>query len=336
MAEFLRVERICKDFVLRQGPFQRTTRVVHAVREVTLDVPEGATFGLVGESGSGKSTLARLILGLDTPTSGTVWLRGRNVHELSGKDPKAWRREAQLIFQDAYGALSPRMRTGRILAEPLRLHGRADKSSLDGQVAQLLRQVGLDPALADRFPYQLSGGQRQRVAIARALAVGPTLLVCDEPVSALDVSVQATILHLLQSLQQRFGLTYILISHDLRVVRYMADEIAVMYMGVIVERGPAAAVSGDALHPYTRMLLASIPAVSRPLRGWGRPLAPDAGQPRAGLDGCAFAPRCPLVTRHCFEHPPPLRQVAEHRWSACHYAEDVPRRLGGGSSPIAG
>lgn len=229
MAEFLRVERICKDFVLRQGPFLRTTRVVHAVRGVTFDVPEGATFGLVGESGSGKSTLARLILALDTPTSGTVWLRGRNLQELSGKDLKAWHREAQLIFQDAYGALSPRMRTGRILAEPPRLHGRADKASLDGQVAQLLTQVGLDPALVDRFPHQLSGGQRQRVAIARALAVGPTLLVCDEPVSTLDVSVQATILHLLQSLQQRFGLTYILISHDLRVVRYMADEIAVMY-----------------------------------------------------------------------------------------------------------
>lgn len=285
MAEFLRMERICKDFVLRQGPFRRTTKVVHAVREVTLDVPEGATFGLVGESGSGKSTLARLILGLETPTSGAVWLRGRKLHELSGKDPKAWHREAQLIFQDAYGALSPRMRTGRILAEPLRLHGRADKASLDGKVAQLLRQVGLDPALADRFPHQLSGGQRQRVAIARALAVGPTLLVCDEPVSALDVSVQATILHLLQSLQKLLGFPQ---------------------------------------HPYTRALLEAMIDLDR-LGRRPQAIPGDSPDPGRRSQGCPFVLRCPAALDRCREERPGLRQVSDNHLAACHlFPSDKP------------
>ncbi len=331
MPELLRTENLRKEYTVRRGAFRRVAGTVYAVDGVSLDVEERSTFGLLGESGSGKSTLGRLVLALEKPTSGRISFRGRDVNRLSGDDLKVWRRQVQVVFQDPYSALPPRMRVGRILEEPLRIHGRPGENGYASRAAELLAQVGLSERFAARYPHQLSGGQRQRVVIARALAVDPDLVVCDEPVSALDVSVQAHILNLLQSLQERLGLTYLFISHDLGVVRHMADEIAVMYLGSIVERGPAEAVYRGALHPYTRALLAAIPSVRRGPRSWT--VDREGGEPPSPLDvptGCKYRTRCPLATDLCRRERPPLREVVPRRWSACHYAEEVPERLGAG------
>ena len=331
MPELLRIENLHKEYMVRRGAFRRVAGTVHAVDGVSLDVEERSTFGLLGESGSGKSTLGRLVLALEKPTSGRISFRGRDVNELSGDELKAWRRQVQVVFQDPYSALPPRMRVGRILEEPLRIHGHRAQDGYASRAAELLAQVGLPERFAGRYPHQLSGGQRERVVIARALAVDPDLVVCDEPVSALDVSVQAHILNLLQSLQERLGLTYLFVSHDLGVVRHVADEIGVMYLGSIVERGPAEAVYRNALHPYTRALLAAIPSVRRGQKSWTEDRG--GGEPPSALGvptGCKYRTRCPLATDTCRRERPPLREVAPRRWSACHYAEEVPERLGAG------
>jgi oligopeptide transport system ATP-binding protein len=327
----LRVDNLRKDYPVRSGALRRAAGTIRAVDGVSLEVEQGATFGLLGESGCGKSTLARLVLALEPPTSGRVLFRGRDPHALDRGALKAWRRQVQLVSQDPASALPARMRVGRIVEEPLRVHRIGAAPERRAHAAELLTQVGLQPRHVASYQHQLSGGQRQRVVIARALALEPALVVCDEPVSALDVSVQAQVLNLLRSLQERLGLTYLFISHDLGVVRHMADVIGVMYLGALVERGPAAVVYAEPLHPYTRILLDAVPSVRRAGRR-DRAAQPAAGEPsRAALGerGCPFRPRCPLAGERCEVERPPLRRVAPDRWAACHYAEEVPLRLPG-------
>ena len=306
----------------------RTRGEVHALDGVSLTVRRGEILGLVGESGCGKSTAARLLTGLERPTSGSVAVAGLDVDRLRGRGLRQLHRTVQLVFQDPYASLDPRQRIGDALGEVLRVHGLASgRDEVLRQVGGLLDQVGLLPGLADRYPHQLSGGQRQRVGIARALAVRPQVLVLDEPVSALDVSVRAEIINLLARLRDELTLTYVFISHDLAMVRHLADRVAVMYLGQIVEEGPWQAVSDAARHPYTEALQAAVP-VADPEREAGRKArtirgeVPDAARPPAG---CRFHPRCPLVEDVCRTDVPPLLPLgAAHRF-ACHVRQ---RELG--------
>jgi oligopeptide transport system ATP-binding protein len=318
----LEVSDLRKHFV-ETGVLTRGRRIVRAVDGVSFAVVHGETLGLVGESGCGKSTLARAVLFLDPPTSGDVFFDGLRLTEA---DARLLRRRAQIVFQDPYASLPPRMRVETILADPLRIHG-AGRAAARGRVRQLLGDVGLTGDVARKLPHQLSGGQRQRIGIARALSVGPSLVVADEAVSSLDASVQAQILNLLRDLQERHRLTYLFISHDLGVVKYMSHRIAVMYLGEIVELGPADDLYGEPLHPYSRALTSATPSLDR--RGGrrihlhGEPPSPSDPPP-----GCKFHPRCPLANQLCREQHPPLREISPGRWSACHYAEDVPSLLG--------
>ena len=324
MTALLTIEGLRKEYAVRRGLLQRTIGAVKAVDGVSLEIERGSTFGLLGESGCGKSTLCYMILGLEAPTAGRILFRGEDISELGRKERKAWRRDVQPVFQDPYGALPPRMRVGRILEEPFRIHG------LDAATKPitLLERVGLPSQLAHRYPHELSGGQRQRVVIARALALDPSLVVLDEPVSALDVSVQARVLDLLEALQKDLGLTYLFVSHDLGVVRHVSDEIGVMYLGDLVERGPADAIYGDALHPYTWTLLWAMPSLRGPgVRGRGDKVRGEQPSPLNVPSGCKFRTRCPLATDKCREERPPLRVVKPGHWAACHYAEEVPRRM---------
>jgi oligopeptide/dipeptide ABC transporter ATP-binding protein len=317
----LEVRDLRKHFV--EGSFTgRRRRVVRAVDGVSFDVAPGETLGLVGESGCGKSTLARTLLFLDAPTSGEIVFDGAT---LSDADARRLRGRAQIVFQDPYASLPPRMRVETILADPLQIHG-AGRAEIRKRVPQLLRDVGLKADAARKLPYQLSGGQRQRVGIARALSVRPALVIADEAVSSLDASVQAQILNLFRDLQDRDGLTYLFISHDLGVVKYMSHRIAVMYLGEIVELAPAGDLYDRSLHPYTRALTSAIPALGR--RGRERIRLP--GEPPSPSDpppGCKFHPRCPLADERCRVERPPLRRIEHGRWSACHYAEEVPARM---------
>jgi oligopeptide/dipeptide ABC transporter ATP-binding protein len=317
----LEVRDLRKHFA--EGGFTGRRGVVRAVDGVSFSVAPGETLGLVGESGCGKSTLARTLLFLDAPTSGEIVFDGAVLTEA---DARRLRGRAQIVFQDPYASLPPRMRVERILADPLSIHG-AGRAEIRDRVPQLLRDVGLKVDAARKLPHQLSGGQRQRVGIARALSVRPSLVIADEAVSSLDASVRAQILNLFRDLQDRDGLTYLFISHDLGVVKYMSHRIAVMYLGEIVELAPAEELYGRSLHPYTRALTSAIPSLGR--RGAGRIRLP--GEPPNPSDpppGCKFHPRCPLADERCRVEPPPLRMVEPGRWSACHYAEDVPARMG--------
>lgn len=320
----LEVEDVRKEYPVRGGLLQRKRGEIKAVDGVSLQIEEGSTFGVLGESGCGKSTLSRLILGLEKPTSGTVKFRGQDVSQLNRSEMKALREDVQAIFQDPYGSLPPRMRVGRILEEPLRIHG----LDFSGKASELLERVELSPSFTGRYPNELSGGQRQRVVIARALALEPSLVICDEAVSALDVSIRARVLDLLESLQDEFGLAYLFIAHDLGVVRRISDQLAVMYLGDVVEYGPTSAVYDRALHPYTWTLLWAVPS----LRGAGsrRKGVTIEGEQPSPLNlpsGCKFRTRCPLATDKCREERPPLRQVKSGHLAACHYAEEVPERM---------
>jgi oligopeptide/dipeptide ABC transporter ATP-binding protein len=333
MTPLLEVRDLRKHYMVRSG--RRGRRTIRAVDGVSLSVGEGETLGLVGESGCGKSTLARTLLYLEPPTSGVVRFQGTALDE---RLAARLRRQAQVVFQDPYTSLPPRMRVGRILAEPYLIHGLCDRRDIHERVAQLLRDVGLKPDAAAALPHELSGGQRQRVSIARALAVRPALIVADEAVSSLDVSVQAQILNLLKDLQQAHGLAYLFISHDLGVVKYMSDRIAVMYLGRIVETGPGEELYRRPLHPYTRALMSAIPS----LAGRGGPrlrLPGEPPDPSAPPPGCAFHPRCPLAEPVCRDEAPPLHDWLPGRTAACHFAlADTPVEVartdaGKGESP---
>lgn len=292
---------------------------LHAVSGVDLAVYEGETLALVGESGCGKSTLGRILLGLLPPTQGQVFFDGQDLAALPPARLRALRRQMQLVFQDTAAALNPRWTVGQSLAEPLRIHNLCPRGEYAARGAALLTQVGLAPDLLDRYPHQLSGGQRQRVGLARALALSPRLVVCDEPVSALDVSVQAQMLNLLADLQRAQGLTYVLISHDLGVVRHSADRVCVMFLGRVCEVGPTQALFSAPRHPYTKFLLDSVPRPDPTRRGEsGPPLAGEIPSPVHPPSGCRFRTRCPYAQDICAQTVPPLTGAGDHQ-AACHF-----------------
>ncbi len=288
---------------------------VRAVDGVTLDVKHGEVVGLVGESGCGKSTLGRLACGLHEPTEGEVRFKGEKIAVGTGLRPGI-----QMIFQDPYASLNPRMRVEDIVGEAPVFHGLVEKKAASGYVAGLLRQVGLDASFARRYPHQFSGGQRARVGIARALAVKPELLVCDEAVAALDVSIQAQVLNLFMDLRQALGLTYLFISHDLGVVRHLSDRVVVMYLGRVVESAPAEELFAKPNHPYTQALLAEVPTLERRRRAYA-PIHGEIPSPLAPPPGCHFHPRCPHALPKCRVEAPPLREIAPKRHAACHLNE---------------
>ena len=320
----LRVERLVKHFAVRKGLFGGNHGSVKAVDDISFDVYPGETLALVGESGCGKSTAGRLVLRLIEPTSGRVVFNGKDVFSLDDRAVRSLRREMQIIFQDPYASLNPRMTVGEIVGEPLMLHGLASGETAKARVRELLALVGLPPAYAQRYPHEFSGGQRQRIGIARALAVEPKLIVCDEPVSALDVSIQAQVINLLQDLQRRFGLAYIFIAHDLAVVKHIATRVAVMYLGKIVELADKRDLFAAPRHPYTQALLSAIPVPDPTLRRQRVILQGDVPSPLAPPAGCRFETRCPHVRERCRSEAPPLAATDDARHAvACHFWREI-------------
>ncbi len=318
----VRVVNLVKHFPLKRGLIlDRVIGVVQAVDGISFEIAKGETLGLVGESGCGKTTAGRTILGLYPPTAGQVWIDGIEVSQAKGPALRALRRKAQMIFQDPYASLNPRWTVAAIIAEPLRVHHIcATPQERAERVRELMARVGLSPRLLNRFPHEFSGGQRQRIGIARALASQPAFIVCDEPISALDVSIQAQVVNLLEDLQDEFGLTYLFIAHDLSMVRHICDRVAVMYLGVIVELGPRDELYEQPLHPYTQALLSAVP-IPDPKKDRTRQrivLSGDVPSPITPPAGCRFHPRCPIAMEICAQERPQWRQVAPGRWVACH------------------
>jgi oligopeptide transport system ATP-binding protein len=321
------LDRIVKHFPVGGGLFGGARRHVKAVDGVSLELRRGETLALVGESGCGKSTLGRLALRLVEPTSGRIQLNGVELTQLAPDALRKARRQMQIIFQDPYASLNPRMTVFDILAEPILLHGLASGEALQARVHELLRLVGLQPFHAERFPHEFSGGQRQRIGVARALSTNPDLVVCDEPVSALDVSVQAQVVNLLHDLQSRLGLTYLFIAHDLAVVKHIADRVAVMYLGRIVELADKQVLYATPRHPYTQALLAAAPRPDPTLdRSVRAILQGDPPSPFDPPSGCAFHPRCVFSTERCKAETPVLRAMVDGSQVACHFAESLPWR----------
>jgi oligopeptide/dipeptide ABC transporter ATP-binding protein len=328
----LAVQDVQKNYIVSSGMFGQRKQVLRALDGVSLQLQRGRTMGVVGESGCGKSTLAKVIVMLEQPDAGQVWFEGQSFFEFTGEAVKRYRRQVQMVFQDPYSSLPARMSIGTVLCEPLAIHGIGHPSERRQRAAELLERVGLSRADLDRYPHQFSGGQRQRISIARALMLAPRLLILDEPVSALDVSIQAQILRLITDLQQQFDLTYLLISHDLRVIKYMCDDLAVMYLGRFVELGSAEAIYRQPLHPYASALIRSIPSHAS-IRERGARfsfLEGEVPSPLMAPPGCHFHPRCPLRRQlsqseaaRCVEESPKLRQVYDGHMSACHFAEKM-------------
>jgi oligopeptide transport system ATP-binding protein len=321
----LDVRDLVKHFPIKSGVLiDREVGRVRAVDGVSFSVREGETLGLVGESGCGKSTLCRTVMKLIEPTSGSVTFMGEDITQLGRRSMRPVRREMQMIFQDPYASLNPRKRVAQIVGDPLRLHGVASGHELERAVKELLERVGLSPEHYGRFPHEFSGGQRQRIGIARALALRPKLIIADEPVSALDVSIQAQIINLLDDLQREFNLTYIFVAHDLGVIRHVSDRIAVMYLGKIVEIGPAEEVYSHPIHPYTLSLLASLP-IPDPKENRAREsmeLKGDVPSPANPPAACRFHTRCPYATEICSEVEPQLVHHGQGHWAACHHPLD--------------
>jgi len=318
-AAVLEVESLTKHFPIRRGVLSRVVGQVRALDGVSFAIGRGETLGLVGESGCGKSTAGKTILKLLQPTSGRILLDGEDITALDRRTMRPYRRRMQIVFQDPYASLNPRARVGDIIAAPLAVHGLSDRAERRRQVGELVEQVGLSPAQAGSFPHELSGGQRQRVGIARALALNPSLIVCDEPVSALDVSVQAQVVNLMVDLQRRLELSYLFISHDLGVIAHISHRVAVMYLGQIVEMADKRTLFADPRHPYTEALLAAAPKPDP--RGRRRRNAIIKGEvPSAAAPppGCRFHPRCPLAEARCRTKPPLLRRADDGRLLACH------------------
>ena len=314
----LAVKNSVKHFPVRGGILYRAVGYVHAVDDVSLEVRTGETLGLVGESGCGKTTAGRAILRLIPATSGEVFFEGKNIYDLRGSELKHLRRDMQIIFQDPYSSLDPRMPIGDIIAEGLVIHGEGSRSNRDQAVREMMELVGLRHQYARRYPHEFSGGQRQRIGIARALILRPKLVVCDEPVSALDVSIQSQILNLLRDLQQRFGLTYLFIAHNLAVVRYISDRVGVMYLGKLVELADTTEIYRRPLHPYTQALLSAIPQPNPTLKRQRIVLKGDVPSPINPPAGCRFHTRCPIAMDICRHTEPTFRDVGSDHQVACH------------------
>ncbi|NJN43623.1 MAG: dipeptide ABC transporter ATP-binding protein [Anaerolineae bacterium] len=311
------VNNLVKYFPVRSGLFQRVVAWVQAVDNVSFFVREGETLGLVGESGCGKTTVGRTMLRLLESTSGEVKFDGIDVFQLKGRDLKAMRRNMQIIFQDPYASLDPRMPIGESIAEGLKIHRIGNAKERFDQVINTLRQVGLEDYHARRYPHEFSGGQRQRIGIARALALQPKFIVCDEPVSALDVSIQSQVLNILADLQKDFGLTYLFIAHNLSVVEHICNRVAVMYLGKIVELAPRDELFNNPLHPYTQALMSAIPIPDPTIKRERIILKGDVPSPLRPPSGCRFHPRCPVALDHCSIEEPTFKEVTDDHWVAC-------------------
>ena len=315
----LEIENLVKHFPGPGNFMRRNSVLVRAVDGVSFAVQEGTTFALVGESGCGKTTVAKNVLLLERPTSGSIRFQGKDVNRFNRRELREYKRAVQAVFQDPYSSLNPRMRVQEIIGEPLQVHEGVRGQSLRNRVGELLENVGLNPITGMFFPHQFSGGQRQRIAIARALALQPKLIVLDEPVSGLDVSIRAQILNLLVELQENFGLSYLLISHDLAIVEHMSHRVGVMYVGQMVELAEKDEMYGDTRHPYTRALLSSVPQPN-PDIPMGAIISGEVASPIAPPSGCRFHPRCPLYQESavCREQNPEWREIVEQHWAACH------------------
>jgi oligopeptide transport system ATP-binding protein len=316
----LKVVDLKMHFPIYRGVFQRQVGAVHAVDGVSFEVYRGETLGLVGESGCGKSTTGRAILQLYKPTAGDIFFEDVNLIALKSEEMRRMRRKMQMIFQDPYASLNPRMTVEQIVGEPLMVHNAASGAEIPERVRRLLELVGLNPSFADRYPHEFSGGQRQRIGVARALALQPSFIICDEPISALDVSIQAQVVNLLEELQEQFNLTYLFIAHDLSMVRHISKRVAVMYLGVIMELADRDELYRSPLHPYTQALLSAVP-IPDPLADAARkrkPLEGDVPSPVNPPSGCRFRTRCPIAEKICAESRPEFREAAPGHFVACH------------------